>query len=136
MSTLKRRIATTFSSYLVNPFVKLIAGRIPGAPALLETIGRTSGKPRQTPVGNGLNGDTFWLVAEHGRHADYVRNILANPRVRVMVGGRWRTGTAHLMPEDDPRARQRSLDPLNAAIVRLVGTELLTVRIDLDREPH
>jgi deazaflavin-dependent oxidoreductase (nitroreductase family) len=136
MSTLKRRIATTFSSYLVNPFVKLIAGHIPGAPALLETIGRTSGKPRQTPVGNGLNGDTFWLVAEHGRHADYVRNILANPRVRVMVGGRWRTGTAHLMPEDDPRARQRSLDPLNAAIVRLVGTELLTVRIDFDREPH
>jgi len=37
------------------------------------------------------------------------------------------------MPEDDPRARQGTLDPLNAAIVRLVGTELLTVRIDLDR---
>jgi hypothetical protein len=40
------------------------------------------------------------------------------------------------MPKDDPRARQRTLDPLNAAIVRLVGTELLTVRIDLDRTSH
>jgi hypothetical protein len=62
-----------------------------------------------------------------------VRNIVANPRVRVKVNGRWRVGTAHLMPKDDPRARQQKLDPLNAVIVRLVGTELLTVRIDLER---
>ena len=33
---------------------------------------------------------------------------------------------------DDPIARQRSLDQLNAVIVRLVGAELLTVRVDLD----
>jgi deazaflavin-dependent oxidoreductase (nitroreductase family) len=133
LTTLKRRIATLLSGYLVNPLVKVIAGRVPGAPALLETIGRKSGAPRHTPVGNGLSGDTFWLVAEHGRHSDYVRNIVANPRVRVRVGGTWRAGTAHLMPKDDPRARLGKLDPLNSMIVRLVGTELLTVRIDLDR---
>jgi deazaflavin-dependent oxidoreductase (nitroreductase family) len=136
MTTLKRRIATTFSGYVANPLVTLIAGRLPGAPALLETVGRKSGKPRHTPVGNGLSGDTFWIVAEHGRHSDYVRNIMANPRVRVRVGGTWRSGTAHVMPKDDPRARQRTLDPLNAAIVRLVGTDLLTVRIDLDHTAH
>jgi deazaflavin-dependent oxidoreductase (nitroreductase family) len=124
LTTLKRRMATTFSGYLVNPVVKLIAGR----------MRRTSGKPRHTPVGDGLQGDTFWIVAEHGRHSDYVRNIMANPHVRVRVGGTWRRGTAHVMPSDDARARQRTLDPLNAAIVRLVGTELLTVRIDLQRE--
>lgn len=133
LSTIKRRIATMFSGYVVNPVVKLIAGRVPGVPALLETVGRKSGEPRHTPVGNGLSGDTFWLVAEHGRHSDYVRNIMANRRVRVRVGGAWRSGTAHLMPKDDPRARLRELDPLNSAIVSLVGTELLTVRIDLDR---
>ena len=132
MTTLKRRIATTFSGYVANPLVTLIAGRLPGAPALLETVGRKSGRPRHTPVGNGLRGDTFWIVAEHGRHSDYVRNIMANPRVRVRAGGTWRPGTAHVLAKDDPRARQRTLDPLNAAIVRLVGTELLTVRIDLD----
>jgi deazaflavin-dependent oxidoreductase (nitroreductase family) len=135
MAMLKRRIATTFSGYLVNPFVKLIAGRVPGAPALLETTGRKSGQPRHTPVGNGLSGQTFWIVAEHGRHSDYVRNLIANPSVRVRVGGGWRTGTAHVLPKDDPRARLRTLDPLNAAVVRLVGTELLTVRVDLDRTP-
>jgi deazaflavin-dependent oxidoreductase (nitroreductase family) len=132
MTALKRRIATTLSGYLVNPVVKLIAGRFPGTPALLETIGRKTGAPRYTPVGNGLRDDTFWIVAEHGRQADYVRNIIANPRVRVKVNGHWRAGTAHLMPKDDPRARQQTLDPLNAAIVRLVGTELLTIRIDLE----
>lgn len=131
LTTLKRRVATTFSGYLVNPVVKLIAGRLPGVPALLETIGRKSGEPRYTPVGNGLSGHTFWLVAEHGRQSDYVRNIIANPRVRVRVGGTWRRGTGHVLPKDDPRARLRTLDPLNSAIVRLVGTNLLTIRIDL-----
>jgi hypothetical protein len=48
------------------------------------------------------------------------------------------TGTAHVLSEDDPRARQRWLagqlpsTVANAAAVRLFGTELLTVRIDLD----
>ena len=112
--------------------MRLVAGRLPGAPALLETVGRRSGQPRSTPVGNGLQGNTFWVIAEHGRHSDWVRNIMANPRVRVQVNGRWRTGTGHVMPHDDPLARQRTLDALNARIVRLVGTELLTVRIDLE----
>jgi deazaflavin-dependent oxidoreductase (nitroreductase family) len=132
LATLKRRIARTFSGYLVNPIVKLVAGRVPGVPALLETIGRKSGEPRHTPVGNGLSGHTFWLVAEHGRHSDYVQNMIANPRVRVRVGGTWLRGTAHLMRKDDPRARLRKLDPLNSAVVRLVGTDLLTIRIDLE----
>ncbi len=106
--------------------------------AILETTGRRSGEPRRTPVTNGLDGDTFWIVAEHGRRASYVRNIEANLRVRVNVGGRWRAGTAHVMPEDDPRERQRTLartgvgSKLNRATVSVVGTDLLTVRIDLD----
>ena len=132
MSALKRQLATTGAHYLWNPIMRLVAG-LPGAPALLETTGRKSGQPRQTPVGNGLQGDTFWIVAEHGRHSDWVRNIVANPRVRVKAGGAWRNGTASLMPDDDPRARQRTLDQMNALVVRLMGTELLTVRVDLDR---
>ena len=43
------------------------------------------------PVGNGLRDGVFWIVTEHAYHADYVRNILAEPRVRVRVGGRWTT---------------------------------------------
>lgn len=125
---------------LVNPIVRaaLERGLAPPGYALLETTGRRSGAARRTPVGDGLLGDTFWIVAEHGRRAAYVLNIEANPRVRVKVGGRWRTGTARLLADDDPRARQRLLavsSPsrrLNAAAVRAMGTDLLTVRIDLD----
>jgi deazaflavin-dependent oxidoreductase (nitroreductase family) len=130
----KRQRNTAGAKYLVNPVVKALAGiRTPPGVAILETIGRKSGEPRRTPVGNGLDGDTFWIVAEHGRRAGYVRNIEANPRVRVKIGRRWHSGTAYPMPDDDPRERQRKMRrPLNAALVRAVGTQLLTVRIDLD----
>lgn len=130
----KRRITTALGKYLFNPIAKagVRSGLLRGN-AILETTGRRSGEPRRTPVGNGLDGDTFWIVAEHGRRAAYVRNIQANPRVRVMAGGRWRSGIAHLLPDDDPLERQREIGlRLNAAAVRALGTELLTVRIDLE----
>jgi deazaflavin-dependent oxidoreductase (nitroreductase family) len=116
---------------VVNPIVSRVAGYVPWW-ALLETTGRKSGLPRRNPVGNGLHGNTFWIVAEHGRGAGYVRNIQADPRVRLRVNRRWRTGTAHLLFDDDPRERQRQLSKFNTAVVRIMGTDLLTVRIDLD----
>jgi hypothetical protein len=47
--------------------------------ALLQTKGRKTGKPRRTPVGDGRIGKQFWLVAEHGMKAGYVRNIERDP---------------------------------------------------------
>ena len=120
---------------LVNPLVRslLDRGLAPRTHALLETIGRKSGKARRVPVGNGLRGDTFWIVTEHGYAAHYVKNIQANPRVRVKIGRRWHEGTAHLVPGDDPEARLRWLKrPVNDSMLRLVATEKLTIRIDLD----
>jgi deazaflavin-dependent oxidoreductase (nitroreductase family) len=80
---------------------------------LLETKGRKTGKPRRTSVGDGRIGNVFWLVAEHGMTAGYVRNIERDPRVRLKlrdgVRTRWHTGTAHLFTDDDPRERQRWL---------------------------
>ena len=61
------------------------------------------------PVGRALEGDTLWIVAEHGRKAAYVGNLEADPRVRVRVGRRWRTGTAHVLAGDDWRERQRRM---------------------------
>jgi hypothetical protein len=87
-------------------------------------------------------GNQFWLVAEHGMKAGYVRNIERDPRVRLKLRDGLRTcchaGTAHLLSDDDPRERQRWLarelpsSAGNARAVRLFGTQLLTVRIDLD----
>ena len=126
---------TAFQVRVFNPPIRALAARglAPGI-ALLETTGRKSGEPRRTPVSNGLDRatNTFWIVAEMGRKAAYVRNIEAEPRVRVRVRGRWRSGTAHVLEGEDPRARLRSISRLNAGGVRALGTELLVVRVDLD----
>jgi deazaflavin-dependent oxidoreductase (nitroreductase family) len=141
---MKRRVVHVLQKYVSNPPIRLLfkLGLAPPGYAILETTGRRTGQPRRTPVGDGRVDGEFWIVAEHGRRAGYVRNLEANPRVRVRVreGLRmpWRSGTAQVLPDDDPRARQRWLGArrrtayLNAAAVRAFGTELLTVRIDLD----
>ena len=141
---MKHRIVHALQKYLLNPPIKLLfaMGVAPPGYALLETTGRTTGKARRTPVGDGRVGYQFWLVAEHGMKAGYVRNIAQNPRVRLKLRqgfrARWYTGTAHVLSDDDPRERQRWLAGQlpgsrgNAAAVRLFGTDLLTVRIDLD----
>ena len=131
----KRRVSTFFTAKILNPVVRAAARA--GLPlpivVILETRGRRSGQPRRIPVGRALEGDTLWIVAEHGRKAAYVRNIEANPRVRVRIGRRWRTGTARVLGDDDWRERQRRIpNKLNSALVRAVGTEHVTVRIDLD----
>lgn len=126
MSGLKRRVVHTVQKYVVNP----LGRRLPVT--MLETTGRKSGQPRHTAVGGRVIGNQFWMVSEHGDHSHYVLNIKANPAVRVRIHGRWRTGTAHLLPDDDAKARLSELPTANSAVVRAVGTELLTIRIDLD----
>ena len=132
----KRKFSRFVSNRIVNPVMRTIVDRgfASKTHALLETTGRKSGLPRRIPVGNGLRGAHFWIVTEHGHAADYVKNIQRDPRVRVKVGRRWYSGTAHLLPDDDVAARLRELRrPVNDALVRIVGTEHLTIRIDLDQ---
>ena len=143
----KLHLARTLQRYILNPLIRVLLalGVLPLGLALLETTGRHTGKPRRTPVGEGLDGHSFWIVAEHGQHANYVRNIQANPqvRIRVRVGlwPRWVRGTATILNDDDPHARQRQLcrrhplRALNAALVRAWGTDLVTIRIDLMPRP-
>lgn len=131
MSTLKRRILKPVYR-VVNPLNIRLARYSPGQ-AVIETLGRRTGRPRRTPVGGRLVDGSFWLVTEHGRKADYVRNAEHNPMVRVQLRGEWYAGTAHLLDEDDTRARLKQLPAFNSVLVRLMGTELLTMRIDLDQ---
>ena len=128
---LQHRAVTTFQRFILNPVAKVFAGVLPGT-VLLETKGRRSSKPRRTPVGGRLDGSTLWIVAEFGRKAHYVRNIEADPKVRVRFKGRWRAGTATTAPDDDPRERLRFIKGMNSRTVRLVGTDLLSIRIDLE----
>src|SRR5881296_111944 len=138
---MKHRIVHLLQKYFLNPPIKILftIGIVPPGYALLETAGRKTGKPRRTPVGDGRIGNQFWLVAEHGMKAGYVRNIERDPRVRLRLREgfrtRWHTGTAHPLPDDDPRERQRWLKSQlpssagNARAVRLFGTQLLSIRV-------
>lgn len=126
LQQLKRRIVHTAQRLVVNP----IGRRSPAT--MLETTGRKSGQPRRTAIGGRVVGNQFWMVSEHGEHSHYVLNIKANPAVRVRIRGQWRDGSAHLLPGDDAHERLRSLPGFNSALVRLMGSELLTIRVDLD----
>jgi deazaflavin-dependent oxidoreductase (nitroreductase family) len=104
-----RALIDRLQKSVINPLDKLaFALRTPPpGDALLETTGRRTGQPRVTPICDCLEGDTFWIVAQRGRGSDCVRNIEANPRVRVkdsLSDSHWRAGTAHILDDDDPRS--------------------------------
>ena len=123
---LRDRITNLFQKRVANPLMR----RLP-IQTLLETTGRKSGQPRRTPLGGSKVGNEFWFVSEFGANSQYVKNIKANPNVRVRLRGRWHNGTAHLVPDDDPHERLRSLPRFNSFGVRTFGTNLLSIRVDL-----
>jgi len=141
-SALKYRAIQPIEKFFVNPPVRLAwrLGFGPPGDDLLETIGRRTGRTRRTPICDGQEGNTLWLVVQHGRRSDYVRNIEANPQVRVHAGSRdaWRTGTAYVLDNDDPNERVRLLGhndrwrQLCQGASKAMSTDLLTIRIDLD----
>jgi deazaflavin-dependent oxidoreductase (nitroreductase family) len=77
-----------------------------GMPALtLETTGRKSGLPRRTmltaPV---IEGDRVVLVASKGgddRDPEWFRNLLADPAVKVTLGGRTRPMRARVATPEE-----------------------------------
>jgi deazaflavin-dependent oxidoreductase (nitroreductase family) len=103
MPGLRDTVTQTFQKRLANPVMR----RLP-VQTLLETTGRMSGQPRRTPLGGRRIGDQFWFVSEFGERSQYIRNIEADPHVRV-----------------------RELPAFNSFGVRTSGSELLTVRVDL-----
>lgn len=130
----KRRAVVLAQRYLLNPPVKLAvySGLVPGY-ALLETVGRKSGRRRRTVVGAHRAGAAFWVVAEQGHHAAYVRNLKANPKVRVRLGRKWHEATATVVESDDPVARLKLFRmPGHARTVKTFGTDLLSIRLDLE----
>jgi deazaflavin-dependent oxidoreductase (nitroreductase family) len=139
-----------FQNHVVNRIIVALAerGLVPPTYALIETTGRRTGRPRRVPVANGLDGDTFWLIAGLGEQASFVKNIRANPRVRVRarparihdgIRMRWIWGIAHPLPDDDARLRHHRLGRgrpgyrLDGLALRAIDTGgMLTVRIDLN----
>ncbi|CAM5453239.1 Deazaflavin-dependent oxidoreductase (Nitroreductase family) OS=Streptomyces violarus OX=67380 GN=FHS41_006638 PE=4 SV=1 [Streptomyces violarus] len=125
VADLRFRAATSFQRR-VNPIVR----RLP-----LQTVLETKGRVWACPAA------PRWAAAASATPSGWCRSS-ANGRSTCATSrpirgcgcgsrGRWHTGTAHLLPDDDPVARLRRLPKVNGLGVRAFGTDLLTVRVDL-----
>jgi deazaflavin-dependent oxidoreductase (nitroreductase family) len=137
---IKRRVEILVGRYTLNPVIRGLfkVGVTPPGMALVETIGRRTGTVRHTPVACAAEGDTLWMIAQHGHHAGWVRNFQETPRVRVRLGRSWLEGTAELVPEDDVRARVQIFAKgavgraIAAATFRALESQPVSVRIELE----
>lgn len=141
----KRVVVAAFQRYVLNPPVRLLLRLgLPLGWTLLETTGRRTAVPECCPsvTASSETSSGSWPSTASPPPTCAIRS---DPRVRVRVRLRrglrmaWRPGTAHVLVDDDPYARQRwligwthPLRALNAMIVRVLGTEPVTIRIDLD----
>ncbi|HZP46243.1 MAG TPA: nitroreductase/quinone reductase family protein [Candidatus Binataceae bacterium] len=69
----------------------------------LTTIGRVSGRPHEIEIWFVLHGSCFYLLAETGEAAGWVKNIRRNPNVRVRVGDQQADGLARVLDRSADR---------------------------------
>jgi deazaflavin-dependent oxidoreductase (nitroreductase family) len=103
------------NKYVSVPALKMGLGRYMSTPItgylmILRTRGRRSGLWRDAPLGYAVIGDAVYCLAGFGPRTHWFKNILADPRVEVILPGRSFTGTAEEVT--DPGERLRALPPL------------------------
>jgi deazaflavin-dependent oxidoreductase (nitroreductase family) len=75
----------------------------------LTTTGRRSGLPRTIEIWFALEGDVLYMLSGGGDRSDWVKNVQAEPRVRVRLGSRTRSGRARIVRDADEDGRARRL---------------------------
>jgi deazaflavin-dependent oxidoreductase (nitroreductase family) len=63
----------------------------------IQTTGRSSGRPRTIEIWFATDGGRIYLLAGGRHRAHWVRNLVADPRVRVRIGGRTLEGDARVI---------------------------------------
>ncbi|MCI0488498.1 MAG: nitroreductase family deazaflavin-dependent oxidoreductase [Blastocatellia bacterium] len=75
----------------------------------LTTTGRVTGREREIEIWFVATGGKLYILAEHFHKAQWVQNILRNPRVKVRLGDREFEATARVLdPESDAELWQRA----------------------------
>jgi deazaflavin-dependent oxidoreductase (nitroreductase family) len=102
----------------------------------LTTVGRKSGRPRVTPMGYvRIDSDTVWTVSEHGHRSDWYRNARAAGTVDVQAGGdRPRRATVRLLPQEDPAAVLKRMNPMVAIANRALWDRPAVVEIRFEKD--
>lgn len=88
--------------------IALLAEHATDAVCHLQTTGRTSGRPRIIEIWFATDGERIYLLAGGRDRAHWVRNLRAERRVRVRIGGRTLDGRARVIEgeEREPLARR------------------------------
>lgn len=75
----------------------------------LTTTGRKTGQQREIEIWFVAAEGKYYVVAENRENAQWIKNILYNPRVHVRVGDRAFNGTARVLdPERDRAAYEQA----------------------------
>lgn len=84
-----------FNRVFTNPRAMKKAGT-PGAYAsIVRHVGRTTGRPYETPVGTFATDDGFVISLPYGADTDWLKNVLASGSATIVVEG-------HTYPVDQP----------------------------------
>ncbi|HEV8616945.1 MAG TPA: nitroreductase family deazaflavin-dependent oxidoreductase [Methylomirabilota bacterium] len=67
----------------------------------LTTSGRRTGRPREIEIWYSAHAGRYYVIAEHGERAQWVKNLRAEPAVSVRVGRRRLAARARVL--DRPR---------------------------------
>jgi deazaflavin-dependent oxidoreductase (nitroreductase family) len=109
-----------FNRHVTNPIQRMWAGKLPGF-GIIEHVGRRSGKVYRTPVNTYRIPDGFAVFLVYGPDRDWVRNLNAAGRGRLVHRGRTYDVT-------DPTvllaaAARTHLSKFPAALLRLLNVE-------------
>ncbi|KQU44240.1 oxidoreductase [Rhodococcus sp. Leaf278] len=139
-TTAKFRRERLIGKYVANPIVNGLTsiGVTTSLVTDIETVGRKSGLARRVPVSASFDDTGAWLISQHGTRSGWGANITDEPRIRIRVGRRWRTGIATFVPDDDVALRARSFSN-NRVLGRVIGagfralqTDPISVRVEYD----
>jgi deazaflavin-dependent oxidoreductase (nitroreductase family) len=120
------RFIRPFTSRVINPLTRLVAGRLPGF-AILTHVGRRSGRVYQTPINVFRRGDHYLFALTYGSNVDWLKNIQAAGGCEMQTRGRriWLVEPEVIV---DPQLRQMPwpLAPVLGRVNRV--SEILRMR--------
>src|SRR5262245_17234640 len=96
----------------------------------LTTIGRKTGKPRTIEIWFVRYQRCIYLLAEHGRRAQWVRNLGANPDVTIQIGQLRFRGRGRVLDDDRDRHEWQAVADLSRHKYR--WGEGLPVRLEIE----
>jgi deazaflavin-dependent oxidoreductase (nitroreductase family) len=112
------------NKYASVPALKAGLGRYMSNPLtgylmILRTRGRKSGEMRDAPLGYTIVGEYVYCVAGFGRQTHWLQNVLADPKVEVILPSRAISGIAEEVTDQDER--RRVLAPLLRSMGVIAG---------------